>query len=101
MVTSTTSGFGTNTQSYENYYDFSGSGASVSGPTQPEDSGNNPVMFDQGMMMKSEVESPHPVFPNHSSVMTNYGSTPDPSESFNIRLVFRNFLQLFKLHANF
>ena len=51
-----------------------------------EDSSSGGVMFDSGMMTvtKTEVESPHPVFPNHCSVMTNYGSTPDPSESFNI-----------------
>ena len=35
------------------------------------------------MFLKSEPGVPSPViFPNVSSVMTNYGSTPDPSESF-------------------
>ena len=34
------------------------------------------------MFMKTEEVPSPPVFPNVSSVMTNYGSTPDPSESF-------------------
>ena len=109
VVTSTTSGFGTPYEYEKDYYQqqhqnkgytfstttsTSGSGGAPVHPNNPhqhhprhqEDSSSGGVMFDSGMMTvtKTEVESPHPVFPNHCSVMTNYGSTPDPSESFNI-----------------
>jgi len=68
VVTSTTSGFGApSTQHYEDYYTFSSSSAGTAGPVPTDDTcaSANPVMFDSMMVTKSEVESPHPVFPNH------------------------------------